>query len=70
MDIKINNLLSFHPVDYWDSESQLTADNKHLLKKYASQVGSAQQEIFASIHTQGCDLLFWNQDQFTCCWCC
>lgn len=67
MDIKINNLLSFHPVDYWDFEFQLTTGNRQLLKKYASQVGSAQQEIFASIYTQRCDLLFWNQDQFTCC---
>lgn len=33
MDIKINNLLSFHPVDYWDFEFQLTTGNRQLLKK-------------------------------------
>ena len=46
MDIKINNLLSFPRMDYWDSESQLTADNRHLLKENkknnAPQAGSAQ----------------------------
>lgn len=66
MDIKINNLLPFHPMDYWDSEPQLTADNMYLFLKNALQVGSAQQEIFASIYTQRRDLVFCNPNQFTC----
>lgn len=51
-------------MDYWDSRSQLTADNTHLLKKIRITGGlSPARNICFNLYSRY-DSLFWNQD-----WC-